>query len=326
MGNTLPLSRTLRSAILVTVAMLIPAFTPAHAEDPIKTTLDASEARNFLGVWDVAMDMMGRTMNFTMTVVDLDGKAGASFDSERQAEAVAVEEMEMLEDGSLKLMYDMPFGSQTFSLSVVAELTEDGLEGIISEASGLFEAPFVATEAFDDPETRVQRRRNRQIAATAANLRFEGEKIRITFAALKTDSKDFEHFQNLADGEVFEYVGGRAAKILTDLDMHFGDTVIKQGNAHESYPGVYSIWLKKSGDGWKLLFNEEADVWGTMYNPEVTVAEVDVVEVKSEETAETHKITMENGDAEDIGKIIIHWGDKQYIAEFKVDMPVDSAS
>ena len=326
MGKTFRLRQIALPTLMAVATLLIPAFTPTHAEDPIKTSLDASEARDFLGVWAVEMDMMGRKMNFTMTVVDLDGKAGASFDSDRQAEAVAVEEMEMLEDGSLKLMYDMPFGSQTFKLAVVAELTDDGLEGLISEASGLFEAPFTATEAFDDPETRVQRRRNREIAATAANLRFEQDKIRITFAPLTTESKDFEHFQNLADGEVFEYVGGRAAKLLTDIDMHFGDTIIKKGNAHETYPGVYSIWLKKVGDGWKLVFNEEADVWGTMYNPEVTVAEVDAVETAAEEVADTHRITMEKGDSEDIGKIIIHWADKQYVAEFKVELPTESAS
>lgn len=326
MGTTHRLKRIAMPGFLALTAALIPAFTPSHAEDPIKTSLDASEARDYLGVWAVEMDMMGRTMNFTMTVVDLEGKAGASFDSERQAEPVAVEEMEMLEDGSLKLMYEMPFGAQTFKLSVVAELNDDGLEGLISEASGLFEAPFTAKEAFDDPETRVQRRRNRMIAATAANLRFEQDKVRVTFAPLKTDSKDYEHFQNLADDEVFEYVGGRAAKLLTDLDMHFGDTVVKKGNVHETYPGVYSLWLKKTGNGWKLVFNEEADVWGTMYNPEVTVAEVDMVESAAEEAVETHTVTMEKGDTEDIGKIIFQWGDKQYTAEFKVEMATESAS
>ena len=98
MGTTL-LSRITLTTLLTAAAVLIPAFTPSHAEDPIKTDLDASTARDFLGVWAVEMDMMGRKMEFTMTVVDIDGKTGASFDSERQAEAVAVEEMEMLDDG-----------------------------------------------------------------------------------------------------------------------------------------------------------------------------------------------------------------------------------
>ena len=311
------------SAALIAVA----AFSfPATAEEPIKTSLDASEAQDFIGVWAVKMEMMGNVMEFEMTVVDLDGKAGASFDSARQAEAVAVEEMEMLDDGSLKLSYDMPMGSQTFKLNVIAELNDDGLEGTISEASGLFEAPFTAQEAFDDPETRVQRRRNRQISSTAANLRFDKEKVRITFADIKTDSKDYEDFQNLADGEVFEYVGGRAAKILTDIDMNFGDTIVKKGNAHETYPGVYSVWVKKAGKGWKLVFNEEADVWGTMYNPEVTVAEVPLVESAAEEAADTYKVTMEKGNDESTGKILIHWGDKILTATFTVEMPTPDAS
>ncbi|MFP6581522.1 MAG: hypothetical protein VCD00_03085, partial [Candidatus Hydrogenedentota bacterium] len=86
MGTTHRLIRTLLSSLLTLTALTLASFTPAHAEDPIKTTLDASEARDFLGTWTIAMDMMGRVMNFEMKVVDIDGKAGASFDSERQPE------------------------------------------------------------------------------------------------------------------------------------------------------------------------------------------------------------------------------------------------
>lgn len=325
MGTTHRLTRTLLSSLLTVTALTLASFSPAHAEDPIKTTLDASEARDFIGTWTLAMDMMGRVMNFEMKIIDIDGKAGASFDSERQPEPVAVEEMNIGEDGKLNLTYDMAFGAQTFSLLVVAGLSDDGLEGVITEKSGLFEAPFTAVESVDDPETGEQRRRNRRMSATAATLRFESEKIRITFADIETESKDYEHFQELANNEVFEYVGGRACKILTDVDLTFGDTVIKEGNAHPTYPGVYSIWMKKSGNGWKLVFNEESDVWGTMFNPETQVAEVDLVESASDEEAAKYLIKMDKSD-DTTGNIVIHWGAKKYTATFTVELPVEDAS
>lgn len=324
MGTTSRLLRTFIASVAVLAVSLSTTF-QAHSEDPIKTDLDASNIRDFAGTWTVLMDMMGRVMEFEMKIVNLDGKAGATFDSARQAEPTAVEEMSLLESGALQLEYDMKFGAQTFSLIVTAELSEDGLEGEIAEKSGLFKAPFTAKEAVDDAETRQQRRRNRRISASSATLRFEREKINISFATLKTDSKDYEVFQALADDSVFEYVGGRASKILTDLDLQFGDTIVKQGNAHITYPGVYSIWLKKTATGWNLVFNEEADVWGTMFNPETQVYEIPLTVSTVEESADTMKVTLEKVDNK-TGRLNILWADKKYSADFtahskKADSP-----
>lgn len=314
MGTTSRLTRTFITPVAVIAFALCTVF-QAHSEEAIKTDLDASNIRDFAGTWTVLMDMMGRIMEFEMKIVDLDGKAGATFDSARQAEPTAVEEMSLLENGALQLTYEMKFGSQTFSLVVTAELTDDGLGGEIAEKSGLFKAPFTAKVAADNEETRQQRRRNRRTSATSATLRFEREKINISFSGLRTGSKDYENFQSLAIDAVFEYVGGRAFKILTDLDLQFGDTVVKQGNAHETYPGVYSIWMKKTATGWSLVFNEEADVWGTMFNPETQVYEVPLTESTVEETAETMKVTLEKVD-DTTGTINILWADKKYSANF----------
>lgn len=314
MGITSRLTHAFVAPLVVTLVAATAPF-QAHAEEPIKTNLDASNIQNFAGNWSVAMELMGNIMNFDMSIVDIDGKAGATFDSQRQPEPIAVEEMRLLDDGALELTYDMPFGAQTFSLVVTARLSTEGLEGEINEKSGLFKAPFTAKEAVDDVETREQRRRNRMISATAATLRFDSEKVVITFADLKTESDDYKVFQSLSDDAVFEYVGGRACKILTDLDLHFGDEVVKQGNAHETYPGVYSLWMKKSADGWKLVFNEEADVWGTMFNPDTQVHEVALTESAAEETTDSLKMTLDKVD-DTTGTLNILWADKKYSVSF----------
>ncbi|PCJ56347.1 MAG: hypothetical protein COA73_12335 [Candidatus Hydrogenedentota bacterium] len=317
--------RFARKAITFTMATLLVGSVapPVHAEDPIMTTLDASHIRDFIGEWDITMDMMGRKMQFALKVVDIDGKAGGTVDSAMASEPTAIENMSLNDDGSLNMQYEMSMGPQTFDLNINANLSDDGLEGLISEKSGLFEAPFTAVEAIDDPETRQQRRTNRRRSASSARLRFDQDQIRISFAPLEADSKDHESFIGLNDGDVFEYVGGRAAKILTDKDLHFGDVVVKQGNAHPTYPGVYSIWLQKSGTGWRLIFNEEADVWGTMYNAEVNIYDIPMTVSKLDEPVEKFVVKLEKvGD--NGGKMFISWGDTQWSAEFTVTDPPEA--
>ncbi len=178
----------------------------------------------------------------------------------------------------------------------------------------------------DDVETNDQRRRNRRISATSATLRFDEDKITISFAGLEKESAEYEAFESLADGSVFEYVGGRASKILTAVDLHFGDTVVKQGNAHPTYPGVYSIWLKKTADGYNLVFNEESDVWGTMFNPETQVYEIPLTVSTVEEASDTMKVTLDKVD-DTTGTLNILWGDKKYSASFtKGEKRPESAS
>lgn len=294
------------------------ALAPAvWAEEPIPTSLDSSGARDFMGNWTLTIDMQGRQMNVNLKVADLEGKVGATIDSQMQPEPMAIEDISMDERGHLILKYPMQFGQQRLSITINAELAPDGLEGSFEESSGLFQARFTGKEAVDDPETRQARRRNRRQAANMARLRLGDAELRITFHPLKVDSDDHARLEQLKPGDVFEFVGGRATKLFTDVDMHFGQAVVKTENAAPDYPGVYSLWLKKTDDGWDLAFNEECDVWGTMYNPKTTVAEVKLTEGKAENPSQTFKIDLEETGTGGLMKIT--WGDQQWTAPFDVE-------
>jgi len=300
---------------LFAVALCFQAIT--HAEDAIKTDQDASSATDFIGQWDVVMEMQGNKMNFLLKVIDIDGKLGATIDSQMMPEPAAIEEITMNDDNAIVMSYEMKFGAQTFTLAITGALNDDGFGGEIVEASGLFKAPFVATEAVEDVETSEQRRRNRRMAATSAKLRFGKQKVNISFPTLKTESKDHEQLASLMEGQVFEYVGGRASKLLTDVDMHFEGFVAAQGNAHPTYPGVYGIWIKKTDNGFSLVFNEEADVWGTMFNDQMAVGETPLTVSKAAEPSKTYKVTLEKSVDETGGTLKISWGDTVWSADFK---------
>ncbi len=313
--NTHNLAKVFVTGVVAVLAALSPQVL---AEEPFATDLDASSARDFIGKWTVSMDMGGRAMNFDLVLKEIDGKVGGTLDSARQPEPRAIDSMSVDEAGNLVMDYEMSFGSQSFKLQFVASLVADGFEGTVTEGSGLFEAAFTAKEAQEDPEASQQRRRNRRGAANQARLRLDGgENLRVSFGALKVDSEDHKRLEELGDGEVFEFVGGRATKLFTDVDMVFPEATVKTQNMAPNYPGVYSLWLKKTDDSWNLVFNEEADIWGTMHNAEADAAEISLVASKLDEPAATFKVELKKTD--DGGQLRILWGDTVWTADFKVE-------
>ena len=302
-------------AVALLGLVLLPA-SRAASEEPIRTSLDSSGARNFMGNWNLAIDFNGRAMEFNLIVVDLEGKVGATIDSAQQPEPLAVEEISMDERGQLVLKYPLTFGQQSFKITLTAGLVPDGLEGTLVEESGLFEAAFVGKPNEEDPEAGQQRRRNRRMAANQARLRFGSDSVQINFHPLALDSEDHKRLTQIKDGEVFEFVGGRATKLMTDVNMKFADVVIEKENAAPNYPGVYSLWLKRSGDGWLLVFNEEADIWGTMYNEAATKTAIELTAGTAAEPSSTFKVLLE--EKENGGVVKFVWGDQEWSAPFDV--------
>lgn len=307
------------------IAIVMGLSLQAFAEDPFPTELDASSARAFIGKWTIEMQFNERTVNLELLIKDIDGKVGGTIDSARQPEPRAIDSMSIDERGNLIMDYETSFGGQSVKLQYVARLVGEGLEGTVKESSGLFEAAFIAKAAEDNPETSGQRRRNRRSAANMARLRLDdGKSLRVAFSPLKADSDDHNGLADLDDGEVFGFVGGRATKIFTDVDMVFPDGTVKTGNAAPNYPGVYSLWLKKTGDGWNLVFNEEADIWGTMHNAEADAVEIALEAGTLDEPAATFKVELE--ETENGGQLRILWGDDVWTANFKAEAGASQAA
>lgn len=300
------------------VAIMAGLAPSAIAEEAVPTKLDSSEARDFLNKWTVTIDMMGRQMNFNMNVVNLEGKVGATIDSPQLPEPSAIDDISIDERGNMILKYPMKFGQQEFQITVTASPTPEGLEGTFAEDSGLFSAPFTATVAAgEDAEIRETRGRNRRMASNSARLRFGEDRVNVNFHPLATKDEDFKRLQDVKEGEIFEFVGGRATKLMTDVDMKFAQAVVKKENVAPDYPGVYSLWMRKTADGWNLVFNGEADVWGTMHNPETDAAEVALESGKAAAPAETFKVELEQTSNGGIVRIL--WGDMQWTAPFEVE-------
>ena len=129
------------------------------------------------------------------------------------------------------------------------------------------------------------------------------------------DGDDFAALATLADGEVVRLTQGAVIRLRNEVPLRFGDTPIPTANLAPDFPGSYWLWLKRAGDGWRLVFNHEADSWGTQHDPAFDAAEIDL------EHSEDGLATRPLGAAlvpvtAHAGRLVIHWGAHEWAADF----------
>lgn len=296
-----------RIRLIATSALILACPWIGHAEHAVPTTLDFSEVERLGGEWKVTLDLNGREMNFYLNVSNLDGKVGATIDSERQAESRAVETITLTPEG-VDFEFDFAMGGQTLTMHLVLKESAGGLSGELREANGLFSGPVTGKRGT------LKSSEAKRKSPTEALLRIDGKKIRITFGDLEMNSNDYAKFSALPDNAVYTYVGSRATKLFTDADLKFGDTVVKANNMAPNYPGVYSLWLKRDGSRWSLVFNEQPDVWGTQHDAAFDVATVPLTTQTTDTAQENFLVTLEQ--KENGGQLRLAWGNTTWSTPF----------
>ena len=152
---------------------------------------------------------------------------------------------------------------------------------------------------------------------------------------LLVTSPEYAKVETMKPGEVIELTQSPAIKLKNPVDLTFGETVIKKENVAPNYPGVYGLWLKKTEAGWNLVFNEKADVWGTMYDASSDAAAVPVEYTFTEEQAksiatllveqeqnkeagdrQTPRLTVALEKTDNGGLLKINWGAHTWSAPF----------
>lgn len=131
------------------------------------------------------------------------------------------------------------------------------------------------------------------------------------------DHDDFAALATLGDGEVVRLTQGAVIRLRNEVPLQFGDTSIPIENLAPDFPGSYGLWLKRSGDGWRLVFNHEPDSWGTQHDPAFDAAEIELTH--SEDGLETRSLgaTLVPVTAHS-GRLVIHWGAHEWAADFTV--------
>ncbi|HUP21512.1 MAG TPA: DUF2911 domain-containing protein [Thermoanaerobaculia bacterium] len=187
-----------------------------------------------------------------------------------------------------------------------------------SDGSAGAAAPTASAQTASQAGSDTAQRRRRGGDAGEALLAIQGKEIKIAYPKLKADSGDFAALERLVPGGVHSYDGGRAFKLLTAYDLAFGDRVVKAGNASPDYPGVYSVWLKRADDGsWSLVFNEQADIWGSQREPNADVLEVRLRHSPAPVESAQVELALEQA-GETGGVLRVTWGPHRWEAPFTV--------
>jgi hypothetical protein len=159
----------------------------------------------------------------------------------------------------------------------------------------------------------------------------DGAEVMAHVGKLALDTDDYRALAALAPGAVLALPGAGACKLRSEADLRFGETVVPAGNVSPGFAGLYSVWLRSPSDAggeWRLIFNDEADVWGTQRDPAHDRVEVTLAHDLAADEAKELTVAIETGEAspprpglapgESGGTLELRWGPHRWRAPFVV--------
>lgn len=167
----------------------------------------------------------------------------------------------------------------------------------------------------EDPEARPQRRGRRR-GPNVVKMNLGDEEISLMSSFLTTDSPDYAGIAALQDGEVLGFTQSAVLKLKTKPSIRLADALLRTSNVSEGYAGVYGLWLKKTGAGWRIVITEKPDVWGTMFRVEDVFAEIAVDYRILEESVDS--LTLGLSEEGEGGILSIAWGEHRWSTAFSL--------
>ena len=190
-------------------------------------------------------------------------------------------------------------------------------------------APEGDQRTFEFDTSEIQRS-NRLAQRNMASVWLDdGPRLSVVYGKnLNVENRDFAHLVSVAPDMVVTTTGAAVIRLDIDVPLQFGDVTLELGNVGglSDSPGGYGVWLKRAADakGWRLVFNHEPDAWGTQYNSEFNVGEVDADYSQSNLTGDgMHDSTRALSasvmmTAPDQGRLLLVWGPHEWSADFSV--------
>ena len=147
----------------------------------------------------------------------------------------------------------------------------------------------------------------------------DGARIQVLFQKeLGTDGDDYAALGSIADGDLVQLTQAAVIRLRTEVSLQFAEILVPTDNLAPDFPGAYGLWLKKAGMGWRLVFNNEPDSWGTQHDPAFDAAEIDLSHIQGDPTAEQPlAVYLVPRDQDRVG-LVIQWGEHTWGADFSI--------
>lgn len=120
--------------------------------------------------------------------------------------------------------------------------------------------------------------------------------------------KGRDMLSQLQDGSFWRMGMNQATVLTTPVDLTFGSTKVAKG--------AYSVWLKKAGDAFQLVFNSQTGQWGTQHDASKDVTSVEMTKTPLSSPVET--FTIEVTPAANGGTLDLSWGAMKLAAPFQI--------
>lgn len=139
----------------------------------------------------------------------------------------------------------------------------------------------------------------------------------LVWQGVGADHDDFAAIGALDDGDVMRLTEAAVNRLRTDVPLRFGNVSIPTGNLSPDFAGSYGLWIQRRGSGWRLVFNNEPDSWGTQHDPEYNAAQTELTYSRTGPTDRPLGARLVPTSASS-GQLVIHWGPHQWAADFVV--------
>ncbi len=146
----------------------------------------------------------------------------------------------------------------------------------------------------------------------------DGARISMLYwKGIDVEDEDYPRLADTPDGAVVELIRSPVLRLRSDVSLRFGDADVPTGNLASGFAGVYGVWLRRAGAGWRFVFNHEPDSWGTQHDPDFDAGETPVEYSRTAGSFRPLGATLvPTGD--DRGRLVVHWGPHEWAADFTV--------
>lgn len=146
----------------------------------------------------------------------------------------------------------------------------------------------------------------------------DSQAVHLLVTDLPADDRDYASILSLEAGELLELERTAAIKLKSNVPLRFGSADLPVENVAQDYPGIYSLWLRRTEEGWRLVFNDEADTWGTQHDEEFDRTEIPLRYTRREGETDSLRGALDHKNDSSNAPLRLQWGAHQWTADFEL--------